>query len=81
MTSERPIRILLPADDSGFDNYLNLDLKCSDCDGDGMVGRPDPGDPEYFIDEPCSECEGSGFVITEGGQAILAFLARHGAKS
>ncbi len=53
-----------------IDIELELDKSCWSCAG---VGAPYSAKP----DGTCSECNGSKLVVTDQGQIVLNFLARH----
>ena len=62
MRSNRKERVMNASIDLGKE----LESKCPLCDGEGYLGNT-----------KCSECNGVGFILTDRGEAMLNFLARH----
>lgn len=49
-------------------NLSNLDYKCSQCEGSGVIAP---------LADTCENCKGTGYILTEEGVSLLAFLHRH----
>jgi DnaJ-class molecular chaperone len=71
-----PAKIIAEVDETtGLTAVIVLEETCGMCGGNGAVPRG-PASPATF--EDCPRCDASGLALTPNGQALLAFLARHG---
>lgn len=54
---------------------MELEFECTNCNGEGMEPDPEYNNPRYR--RTCLGCLGKGYIVTEEGDALLAFLKRH----